>query len=118
VQRHGGTGKSIDGEVTEPAAMERGSGSTSIVGGRRRTVMPPRERLRNFAAGDTVQQLVSQADGRAGRASGEIPLAAPQQVAAPGNQPPPLEDRSSSEPSQQRWTEIREQDSAHGPLPG
>ena len=30
MQRHGGTGKSIDREVTDPAAVERNSGSTPI----------------------------------------------------------------------------------------
>ena len=46
---------------------------------------PPRQRLRNSAASDTVQPFVSQADGRAARASGEIPLAAQQQGTCPGN---------------------------------
>jgi hypothetical protein len=30
MQRHGGTGKSIDREITDPAAVERNSGSTPI----------------------------------------------------------------------------------------
>ena len=39
MQRHGGTGKSIDREITDPAAVERNSGSTPIAGPGR-TVMP------------------------------------------------------------------------------
>jgi len=39
MQRHGGTGKSIDREITDPAAVERNSGSTPIAVPRR-TVMP------------------------------------------------------------------------------
>ena len=57
----------------------------AYVHARSRCLIAPRERLRNSAAGDTVHQLVSHADGRAGRASGEIPLAAQQQAAGPGN---------------------------------
>jgi hypothetical protein len=35
LQRHGDTGKSIDGEITEPAAVGRSSGSKPIAEGRR-----------------------------------------------------------------------------------
>lgn len=41
----------------------------------------PRERLCNSAASDTVQQLLSQADGRAGHAPGKVPFRAQQQGA-------------------------------------